>query len=48
MIVAFARSLEDGRLEIEREENVQVLNLRAQGGAVNSVLPPAVASRWDM
>lgn len=48
MIVSFVRSLEDGRLEIEREENVQVLNLRAQGGVVNSVLPPAVASRWEM
>ncbi|KUM59432.1 hypothetical protein ACN42_g7694 [Penicillium freii] len=48
MIVAFVRNLEDGRLEIEREESAQVLNLRAQGGVVNSVLPPALASRWDM
>lgn len=46
MIVAFARSLEDGRLEIERKESVQVLNLRAQSGVVNSVLSPAVASKW--
>ncbi|KAJ5203269.1 hypothetical protein N7449_005348 [Penicillium cf. viridicatum] len=48
MIVSFVRSLENGRLEIEREEGAQVLNLRAQGGVVNSVLSPAVASRWDM
>lgn len=48
MIVAFIRSLENGRLEIEREGGAQVLNLRAQGGVVNSVLSPAVASRWDM
>lgn len=48
MIVSFVRSLENGRLEIEREESAQVLNLRAQGGVVNSVLSPAVASRWDM
>ncbi|KAF7519097.1 hypothetical protein PCG10_010339 [Penicillium crustosum] len=48
MVVSFVRSLENGRLEIEREENAQVLNLRAQGGFVNNVLSPAVASRWDM
>ncbi|KAJ6149191.1 hypothetical protein N7471_000390 [Penicillium samsonianum] len=48
MIVAFARSVENGKLEIEHEEGEQVLNLREQGGVVNGVLSPAVASKWDM
>ncbi|KAJ5504067.1 hypothetical protein N7463_006941 [Penicillium fimorum] len=48
MIVAFARSADDGKLEIEREEGEQVLNLRTQGGVVNDVLSPTVSSKWDM
>ncbi|CAI7567729.1 unnamed protein product [Penicillium glandicola] len=48
MIVTFARSADNGKLEIEREEGEQVLNLREQGGVVNGVLSPAVASKWDM
>lgn len=48
MIVAFARSVDNGKIEIERKEGEQVLNLREQGGAVNGVLPPAVASKWDV
>ncbi|CAG8906227.1 unnamed protein product [Penicillium egyptiacum] len=48
MIVAFARSMDNGKLEIEHKEGEQVLNLREQGGVVNGVLPPAVASKWDM
>ncbi|EKV07289.1 Zinc finger, C2H2-type matrin [Penicillium digitatum] len=48
MIVEFARSLDNGKLEIEREEGEQVLNLREQRGVVNGVLSPAVASKWDL
>ncbi|KAJ5823470.1 hypothetical protein N7447_005810 [Penicillium robsamsonii] len=48
MIVAFARSADDGKLEIDREEGEQVLNLRRQGGVVKGVLSPAVSSKWDM
>ncbi|CAG8325214.1 unnamed protein product [Penicillium nalgiovense] len=48
MIVAFARSLDNGKFEIEHKEGMDVLNLRKQGGVVNGVLSPAVASKWDM
>ncbi|KAI3109476.1 hypothetical protein CBS147333_5461 [Penicillium roqueforti] len=48
MIVEFARSADNGKLEIEHEEGEQVLNLREQGGVVHGVLSPAVASKWDM
>jgi hypothetical protein len=48
MIVAFVRDTDNKKLEIERKEGEQVLNLRAQGGVVNGVLSPAVASKWDM
>jgi hypothetical protein len=48
MIVSFARSSEIGRFEIEREEGGKCLNLREQGGVVNSVLPSALTKEWDV
>jgi hypothetical protein len=47
MIVAFARSSESGRFEIEYEEGGKCLNLREQGGVMNSVLPSALAKKWE-
>jgi hypothetical protein len=48
MIVAFARSEDNGKFEIEHKAGMEVLNLRTQGGVVNGVLSPAVASKWDI
>lgn len=48
MVVAFARSAENGRIEIEHEEDTNVLNLREQAGGVNGVLPPILMSNWDV
>ncbi|KAJ5169704.1 uncharacterized protein N7500_002487 [Penicillium coprophilum] len=48
MIVSLARSADNGKLEVEREEGEQVLNLRTPGGVVNGVLSPAVASKWEV
>ncbi|KAJ5751470.1 uncharacterized protein N7511_008435 [Penicillium nucicola] len=47
MIVSFARSVDNGRFEIEHEEGEKCLNFREPGGNVNSVLPTSLASRWD-
>ncbi|CAG7959402.1 unnamed protein product [Penicillium olsonii] len=47
MIVAFARSAVEGRIEIEHEEGGDVLNLREQVGIVNKVLPPALLGKWE-
>ncbi|CAI7599387.1 unnamed protein product [Penicillium glandicola] len=47
MIISFVRSTESGKIEIEHEEGVQTLNLRAQGGVVNDVLPATVRDKWD-
>jgi hypothetical protein len=48
MIVSFARSSESGRFEIEHGEGGKRLNLREQGGVVNSVLPSALTEEWDV
>ncbi|EED23739.1 conserved hypothetical protein [Talaromyces stipitatus ATCC 10500] len=42
MVVSFTRSTEDGKLEIEHEENAKELNLRRPGGVVNGVLPSSL------
>ncbi|CAP79816.1 Pc12g01890 [Penicillium rubens Wisconsin 54-1255] len=47
MIISFVRSTESGRIEIEHEEGVQTLNLRAQAGVLNNVLPVTVRDKWD-
>lgn len=44
-IIAFAHDRKDGRFELRRRE-VDVLELREQGGDVHSTLPTAVAARW--
>ncbi|KAJ5771639.1 hypothetical protein N7520_002168 [Penicillium odoratum] len=48
MVISFARSTEDGKLEIEHEEEGKDLNLRIPGGIFGSVLPPALADMWDI
>ncbi|KAJ5352886.1 hypothetical protein N7452_001860 [Penicillium brevicompactum] len=48
MVVAFARSAVNGRIEIEHEEGTNVLNLREQAGVANSVLPSSLMSHWDV
>ncbi|CAG8179380.1 unnamed protein product [Penicillium salamii] len=47
MIVAFARSSANGKIEIEHQEGEQGLNLREQVGIVNNVLPSALMSLWE-
>ncbi|KAL4868639.1 hypothetical protein BDV12DRAFT_197160 [Aspergillus spectabilis] len=47
MVVSFARSRGNGKIEIEHEEGEKVLNLRELGGVVNSVLPSVLRSKWD-
>jgi hypothetical protein len=44
----FARSTESGKIEIERAEGENALNLREPGGVVNSVLPSVITSKWDV
>ncbi|KAJ5150851.1 uncharacterized protein N7482_010103 [Penicillium canariense] len=46
MVVSFARSSDNGRLEIEHEEDEKVLNLREPGGVVDRVLPSVLTSEW--
>ncbi|KAJ5219511.1 hypothetical protein N7468_008715 [Penicillium chermesinum] len=46
-IISFARSTENERLELEHGADEEVLNIRVPGGIVNSVLPPALADRWN-
>lgn len=48
MVVAFARSTVNGRIEIEHEEGTNVLNLREQAGVANGVLPSSLMSHWDV
>jgi len=48
MVVSFARSAENGKLEIQHEEGKNVLNLREPCGAFRGVLPPALMSMWDV
>ncbi|KAJ5939589.1 hypothetical protein N7466_002723 [Penicillium verhagenii] len=47
MIISFARSAEDGKLEVEHEEDENVLNLRTPGGTIGSVLPEDLAGHWN-
>lgn len=45
MVVSFARSVDNGKFEIEHEEGEKILNFREPGGIVNSVLPTSLASK---
>ncbi|KAJ5873610.1 uncharacterized protein N7473_013169 [Penicillium subrubescens] len=47
MVVSFARSVDNGKFEIEHEEGEKILNIREPGGIVKSVLPTTLASKWD-
>lgn len=47
MVVSFARSVDNGKFEIEHEEGEKILNFREPGGIVSSVLPTSLASKWD-
>ncbi|KAJ5114223.1 hypothetical protein N7456_002757 [Penicillium angulare] len=48
MVISFARSAEDSKIELEHDENEAqgVLSLREPGGDVGSVLPPALAENF--
>ncbi|PCG89834.1 Hypothetical protein PENO1_102480 [Penicillium occitanis (nom. inval.)] len=48
MLVSFARSVDDGKLEVELEEDSNILNLRRPGGIVRSVLPSSLTDKWDL
>ncbi|CRG92737.1 hypothetical protein PISL3812_09804 [Talaromyces islandicus] len=48
MVVSFARSVDDGKLEVEFEQDSNILNLRSPGGVVRSVLPSCLADTWDI
>ncbi|RAO66680.1 uncharacterized protein BHQ10_002692 [Talaromyces amestolkiae] len=48
MVVSFARSVEDGKLEVEFEQDSNILNLRSPGGVVGSVLPSSITDKWDL
>jgi hypothetical protein len=48
MVASFARSTEDGKLELEHEEGEKVLNLRIPGGVVGRVLPSSLTDHWDV
>ncbi|KAJ5272281.1 hypothetical protein N7478_007406 [Penicillium angulare] len=49
MVTSFARSAEDGKIELEHDEDEAqgVLNLRIPGGDVDSILPPALVDNWN-
>ncbi|KAF9883559.1 hypothetical protein FE257_003198 [Aspergillus nanangensis] len=46
MVISFARSAEDGKLELEHDNDEEILNLRNPGGIVGSVLPPFLVDNW--
>lgn len=48
MVVSFARSADDGGLEVEFEQDASILNLRTPGGVVRSVLPSSLTDKWDL
>lgn len=48
MVVSFARSTEEGKLELEHEEGEKGLNLRIPGGDVSRVLPSSLIDHWDL
>ncbi|KAH8430079.1 uncharacterized protein LDX57_007749 [Aspergillus melleus] len=47
MIISFARSTEDRKLELEHGEDEKFLNLRIPGGVARSALPPDLAENWN-
>ncbi|GAD99220.1 conserved hypothetical protein [Paecilomyces variotii No. 5] len=48
MVASFARSVDDGKLEVEFEQDSNILNLRSPGGVVSSVLPSYLTDKWDL
>lgn len=48
MVVSFARSVDDGKLEVEFEQGSNFLNLRIPGGVVGSVLPSSITDEWGL
>lgn len=47
MVISFARSADDGKLELEHDESEEVLNIRIPGGIVGNILPPALTEVWS-